>query len=117
MVALIAALFGGIVGPIQNGNALTLPAARHLVRMQQGGGRPASWMLAIQQDGASGHGLVFLRSTDDAKSWSYYAPIQNDWSERDTPDLVPVGGDIALVYSYEAPTLGGSLRHDVYFQW
>jgi hypothetical protein len=117
MVVLIAALVAGTVAPIRDGNALTLPAARHLVRMEQGGGRPAVWMLAIQQDGADGHGLVFLRSTDGGNSWSYYAPIQNDSTERDTPDLVPVGSDIALVYSYEGPTLGGSIRHDVYFQW
>ena len=41
----------------------------------------------------------------------------NDRTERDTPDLIAVGNDIALVYSFEGPTLSGSVRHDVFFQW
>ena len=117
MIAVLGVLLAGTVAPIGNGNALTLPAARHLVRMDTGGGRPPAWLLAIQQDGADGHGLWFLRSDDGGASWSSYAPIQDDWSERDTPDLITVGNDIALVYSYEGPTLGGSARHDVFFQW
>src|SRR5467141_1163710 len=117
MIAVLGVLLAGTVAPIGNGNALTLPAARHLVRMDTGGGRPPAWLLAIQQDGADGHGLWFLRSDDGGASWSSYAPIQDDWSERDTPDLVTVGNDVALVYSYEGPTLGGSARHDVFFQW
>ncbi|HYV66180.1 MAG TPA: hypothetical protein VE964_08045, partial [Myxococcales bacterium] len=117
MVAVVAVLLAGTVAPIRNGNALTLPAARHLVRMDTGGGRPPAWLLAIQQDGASGHGLWFLRSDDGGATWSSYAPIQGDWTERDTPDLIAVGHDIALVYSFEGPTLGGSARHDVFFQW
>ena len=117
MIAVVAVLLAGTVAPIGNGNALTLPAARHLVRMDTGGGRPPAWLLAIQQDGAGGRGLWFLRSDDGGASWSSYAPIQGDRTERDTPDLVTVGKDIALVYSFEGPTLSGSARHDVFFQW
>src|SRR5207248_10554844 len=87
MIAILGVLLAGTVAPIGGGNALTLPAARHLVRMDTGGGRPPAWLLAIQQDGAAGHGLWFLRSNDGGASWSSYAPIQDDWSERDTPDL------------------------------
>jgi hypothetical protein len=117
MIVVLGVLLAGTVAPIGDGNALTLPAARHLVRMDTGGGRPPAWLLAIQQDGADGHGLWFLRSDDAGANWSSYAPIQDDASERDTPDLITVGNDIALVYSYEGPTLGGSARHDVFFQW
>ncbi|HYZ89269.1 MAG TPA: hypothetical protein VE620_08235, partial [Myxococcales bacterium] len=117
MLVVLGVLLAGTVAPINAGNALTLPAARHLVRMETGQGRPPAWLLAIQQDGANGHGLGFVRSDDDGSTWRYYAPIQNDRTERDTPDLVPVGNDIALVYSYEGPTLSASDRHDVYFQW
>src|SRR5207249_4487760 len=88
MIALLGVLLAGTVAPIGNGNALTLPAARHLVRMDTGGGRPPAWLLAIQQDGAGGRGLWFLRSDDGGASWSSYAPIQGDRTERDTPDLV-----------------------------
>ncbi len=108
MIAVLGVLLAGTVAPIGNGNALTLPAARHLARMDTGGGRPPAWLLAIQQDGADGHGLWFLRSDDGGTTWSSYAPIQDDSSERDTPDLLTVGNDVALVYSYEGPTLGGS---------
>ena len=108
MIAVLGVLLAGTVAPIGNGNALTLPAARHLARMDTGGGRPPTWLLAIQQDGADGHGLWFLRSDDGGTTWSSYAPIQDDSSERDTPDLLTVGNDVALVYSYEGPTLGGS---------
>ena len=108
MIAVLGVLLAGMVAPIGNGNALTLPAARHPVRMDTGGGRPPAWLLAIQQDGADGHGLWFLRSDDGGTTWSSYAPIQDDSSERDTPDLLTVGNDVALVYSYEGPTLGGS---------
>ena len=104
------------LAPIGGGNALTLPAQRHVVRLvpPEGG---AVWLLALQQDGQEGHGLGFFRSDDEGTTWRYQAPIQNDWSHRDTADLLPVGVDVALVYSYEGPTLSGSTRHDVYFQW
>lgn len=103
------------VAPIGGGNAMTLPAQRHLVRLLPGGA--PRWLLAVQQDGAGGHGLGFFRSDDDGASFHYYAPIQDDPSERDTTDLITVGNDVALVYSYEGPMLSGSDRHDVYFQW
>ncbi|MFY0566501.1 WD40/YVTN/BNR-like repeat-containing protein [Archangium lansingense] len=104
------------LAPIGGGNALTLPAQRHVVRLvpPEGG---AVWLLALQQDGQEGHGLGFFRSDDEGATWRYQAPIQNDWSHRDTVDLLPVGVDVALVYSYEGPTFSGSTRHDVYFQW
>src|SRR5438270_2180214 len=99
------------------GNALTLPAARHLVRLDPQNGRPATWLLAVQQDGANGHWLGFWRSDDDAQSWSWYAPIQDTSVDRDTPDVIAVGMDVALVYSYEGPDITGSTAHDVWFQW
>ena len=120
MVALAAAL---LIAAPQNilsaggGNALTLPAARHLVRLDPQNGAPATWLLAVQQDGASGHWLSMYRSADDAQTWRWYAPIQDVCCERDTPDLIAVGMDVALVYSWEGPALSGSTAHDVYFQW
>ncbi|HWE26063.1 MAG TPA: N,N-dimethylformamidase beta subunit family domain-containing protein [Myxococcales bacterium] len=117
MIAILGVLLAGTVAPIGGGAALTLPAARHLVRIDTGRGRPPAWFLAIQQDSANHHGLWFVRSDDAGATWSPYAPIQDDWTERDTPDVIVVGKDIALVYSYEGPTLTGSARHDVFFQW
>src|SRR5260370_40469576 len=104
------------VMPVGGNNALTLPAARHLVRLDPGG-RPATWLLAAEQDGAGGHMLGFWRSDDEAQSWYWYAPIQEDRSERDTPDLIQVGMDVAMVYSYEGPSVGGSPLHKVWFRW
>lgn len=98
------------VAPIHAGNALTLPAQRHMALV---GG---TYLLALQQGGAGGHGLGFFRSDDGARSWRYFAPIQDDWTHSDTADLVVAGSDVALVYSYEGPTLAGSTAHDVYFQ-
>ncbi|MDC0712923.1 sialidase family protein [Stigmatella sp. ncwal1] len=104
------------ITPIGGGNALTLPAQRHVVRLVPPNG-DAVWLLALQQDGQQGHGLGFFRSEDEGQTWRYAHPIQNDQTHRDTADLLPVGTDVALVYSYEGPSLGGSPRHDVYFQW
>jgi hypothetical protein len=103
------------LAPIGGGNALTLPAQRHVVRLSPSG--TPHWLLAVQQDGADNHGLGFFRSDDDGRSFNYYKPIQNDASERDTADLLAVGNDLAVVYSFEGPTLTGSPRHDVVFQW
>src|SRR5438477_89540 len=86
-------------------------------RRRTASGKQATWLLALQQDGADGHWLGFYRSDDEARSWRWYAPIQDQSVERDTPDLLAVGMDVALVYSYEGPTLSGSVLHDVYFQW
>jgi len=119
MIGLVAALLAGapqtILG-VGGGNAMTLPAARHVVRLDPGNGKPAVWLLAVQQDGAGGHWLSMYRSTDEGQSWQWYAPIQDACCERDTADLVQVGTDLALVYSYEGPGIGGSTAHDVYFQ-
>lgn len=110
-------LFAGQpLAPISTSNALTLPAQRHVVRLEPADTGPV-WLLALQQGGQQQRGLGFFRSDDEGQTWRYEAPIQNDWTHRDTADLLPVGMDIALVYSYEAPSLGGSVRHDVYFQW
>jgi len=120
MFALVAAL---LVGAPQNiisvggGAALTLPAARHAVRLDPQNGKPATWLLAVQQDGAGGHWLSIYRSTDEGQSWHWYAPIQDSCCERDTSDLVQIGMDVAMVFSYEGPGIGGSAAHDVYFQW
>jgi hypothetical protein len=104
------------LAPVGGGNALTLPAQRHVVRFEPPDGA-AIWLLALQQDVQQRRGLGFYRSDDEGQTWRYEAPIQNDWTHRDTADLLPVGMDLALVYSYEASTLAGSVRHDVYFQW
>lgn len=103
------------IAPIGGGNATTLPAQRHLVRVEHPGGG-ASLLLALQQDGRDGRGLGLWRSDDEGRTWRYEAALQNDFSERDTADLLVTGRDLALVYSYEGPELTASLRHDVYFQ-
>jgi hypothetical protein len=61
--------------------------------------------------------LGFWRSDDEAQSWYWYAPIQHDRNERDTPDLIQVGMDVGVVYSYEGPSVSGSPLHKVWFQW
>src|SRR5438552_13644677 len=106
---------GSVLFPITDGNALTLPSQRHLVRIDPGDGRAPVQLTAIQQGGVDSHGLCFWRSDDEGVSWSYYAPIQPDASHTDRVDLVPVGRDIALVWSYEtfASSLSGSSLHDV----
>src|SRR5256885_1313947 len=116
MFALALLLAVGTVAPIGGGNALTLPAARHIVRMDLGGGR-AAMLLALQQDGAEGHMLNFLRSDDEGATWRHYAPIQDLRNDRDTVDMIASGSDIAVVFSYEGPDLLGSAAHDVFFQW
>src|SRR5437763_1145105 len=107
----ISALGSAALLPIGGGNALTLPAQRHLVRIG------STLLLALQQDGADGHYLSMYRSDDDGGSFYRIGGIQDSSVDRDTADLVVVGNDIALVYSYEGPDLFGSTAHDVYFQW
>ena len=97
--------------PIGGGNALTLPAQRHMVRIG------TTLLLSIQQDWAGQEGLGMFRSDDDGATFQYLGPIQGDASHRDTTDMIVVGQDIALIYSYEGPDLVGSTAHDVYFQW
>ncbi|HVE83854.1 MAG TPA: hypothetical protein VND93_13440, partial [Myxococcales bacterium] len=75
-----------------------------------------SLYVAVQQ-GSAGRGLCFFRSDDRGASWRSDAGIQTDATHRDEADLVVSGRDVALVYSYEGPSLSGSTRHDVYFQW
>lgn len=116
MAVVVGAAMGAVpVAPIGGGNALTLPAQRHLVRVPHPDGT-ASLLLALQQDRAGGHGLGFHRSDDEGQSWYWAAAIQDDSTHRDTADVIQLGQDLALVYSYEGPTLAGNLRHDVYFQ-
>ncbi|MFN7132687.1 MAG: hypothetical protein ACK4N5_11440, partial [Myxococcales bacterium] len=102
---------------VKDRNALTLPAQRHLVRMETGHGRPATWLLALQLSGQDGRGLELLRSDDEAHSWRPYAALQPDPTHQDRADLLAVGDDLALVWSFEDPIVEGSSRHDVFFQW
>jgi hypothetical protein len=104
------------IAPVSGGNSTTLPSQRHIVRIDTGLTDP-TLLAAVQQDGYGGHGLGFFRSNDDGLSWSYYAAIQDDLTKRDTADLITVGNDIAIVYSYEGPDLNASRVHDTYFQW
>ncbi|RKH44449.1 exo-alpha-sialidase [Corallococcus sp. AB050B] len=103
--------------PAGGGNALTLPAHRHSVRIETGNGHSPTWLLAIQQQEAEGQGLNLFRSEDGFQSFSKLAEIQPDASHHDRAELVAVGRDVAMVYAYEAPSLAASSRHDVYFQW
>jgi hypothetical protein len=99
------------------GNALTLPAQRHGVRIDLGAGREPVWLLSLQQAGVERRGLSLFRSDNGARSFRYIAPIQPDTSHHDRAELLAVGRDVAVVYSYESSSLGPSSRHDVYFQW
>ena len=58
LAALIVAGPVNLIG-VNGGNALTLPAARHLVRLDPQNGKPATWLLAVQRDGSDGHWLGF----------------------------------------------------------
>ena len=63
--ALAALIVAGPVNVMDAwGNALTLPSARHLVRLDPQNGKPAAWLLAVQQDGSGGHWLGFWRSDE-----------------------------------------------------
>lgn len=117
--ALLATLLASLapVVPVSGGNALTLPAQRHAVRIDTGGGRPPTWLLTVQQEGAEGRGLSFFRSDDGGRTFRFAAAIQPDASHADRAEVLAVGRDVALVYSWEAPKLSPSRRHDVYFQW
>ncbi|MFN7135692.1 MAG: hypothetical protein ACK4N5_26705, partial [Myxococcales bacterium] len=104
------------VSSVKDRNALTLPAQRHLVRVETGDGRPAAWLLAVQMSGDGGRGLELLRSDDDAQTWRPYAPIQPDFTHQDRADLHVIGRDLVMVWSFEDPIVTGSSRHDVSFQ-
>jgi len=117
--ALLAAVLasGSPMMPVSAGNALTLPAQRHIVRIEMGSGRAPVWLLALQQGGREGRGLSMYRSDDGTRSFRMLAPIQPDASHHDRAELIAVGRDVALVYSYESATLRPSRKHDVWFQW
>jgi photosystem II stability/assembly factor-like uncharacterized protein len=111
-----AAIFDGTVETstataVRNANALTLPAQRHLVRI---GGTD---LLVVQHDGQNGRALGMYRSDDAGRSWRYVGDILNQRPPRMTADLMAVGEDVAVLYSYEGPELFGSTLHDVVFQW
>jgi hypothetical protein len=117
LLAAVLAAGGTSLVPVSGGNALTLPAQRHIVRIETGSGRPPTWLVAIQHGGRDGKGLVLYRSEDALRSVRRVADIQSDTTHRDRAELLAVGRDVALVYSYEDPSLAPSRRHDVYFQW
>lgn len=116
-MALLAAVLasGTPLVPVSGGNALTLPAQRHAVRINVGEGRAPVWLLAVQQGGVERRGLSLYRSDDGARGFRFLAPIQPEASHRDRAELLVVGRDVALVYSYESPELRGSRAHDVWF--
>lgn len=116
LVASAALSASVVVGPVDSANALTLPAGRHLVRVEHPDGS-ASWLLALQQGRQGAGGLQWLRSDDGGQRWHTLAAIQPDGTHHDRADVVQVGRDLALVYGYESSSLIGSTRHDVYFQW
>jgi hypothetical protein len=117
--ALLAAVLasGTPMMPVSAGNALTLPAHRHAVRIETGEGRPPTYLFAVQQGGVEGRGLSLFRSDDGARTFRHFAAVQPDAAHHDRAELVAVGRDVALVYSYESSRLSASSRHDVYFQW
>jgi hypothetical protein len=104
------------VTSVGGANALSTPAARHLVRMDSG-----TYLLALQRDGALPEtGLNLYRSDDDGRSWSFYAAINASAAERHTADIVKVDDDLAMVTSFDAPSILPDLRFDparkVHFQ-
>src|SRR5437764_10632626 len=98
----ISALGSAALLPIGGGNALTLPAQRHLVRIG------STLLLALQQDGAGGHWLRMFRSDDGGRSWRAIGALADSSVDRHTADMIVVNQDVALVTSYEGPTLSGS---------
>lgn len=113
----VAVASGSALVPASGGNALTLPAQRHIVRIETGGNRPPTWLVAIQHGGVDGKGLVLYRSEDALRTLWRVGDIQPNAAHTDRAELLAVGMDVALVYSYEGPQLAASSQHDVYFQW
>jgi len=106
------------IAPVGGGNALSTPAARHIVRTDSG-----TYLLALQRDEvgtAPQTGLGLYRSDDDGQSWSFYASINPSPADRHTADLVKLGSDVAMVESFDAPSILPDTRLDpgrkVYFQ-
>jgi hypothetical protein len=117
LLAAVLAAGGTSLVPVSGGNALTLPAQRHIVRIDRGAGLPPTWLVAIQHGGVEGQGLVLYRSEDGLRTVRRVADVQPDSTHTDRAELLAVGRDVALLYSYEGPRLEPSRRHDVWFQW
>jgi hypothetical protein len=107
------------IAPVGGANALSTPAARHIVRMGTG-----TYLLALQRDRAgapSQSGLSWYRSDDDGQSWTFYAGINPSASDRHTADVLAVGPDLAMVESFDAPSIVPNTTLDparnVSFQW
>jgi Big-like domain-containing protein len=105
------------VAAVGGANALSPPAARHLVRTASG-----SYLLALQRGGtALQPGLVLYQSDDEGRAWSFLDTLAADPAARQTADLVVVGNDVALVRSFDAPSIVPDAVLDpgrqVYFQW
>lgn len=119
MVVSLAAAAPPSAMPVDAGNALTLPAHRHMVRVDRGDGRGSVLLLAVQRGGSQGRGLGLYRSENSGQSWRYEGPIQ-EHAKQDRADVIPVGRDVALVHSVETPDssgISGSPSRDVVFQW
>lgn len=115
-VCLVASAASAAI-PVQGGNALTLPAQRHVVRVVRQG-RGAQYLLALQQGGRQGRRLGLYRS-GDGRDWRYAGAL-SERSPFERADLLAVGDDVALVRSIETPDsqgIPGSANHDVVFQW
>src|SRR6478672_8677105 len=93
-VLLTLSLVGAVntVAPVGSGAALTLPVQRHMVRMVTPDAGPV-WLLAVQQEGADGHGLGLFRSMNEGVSWSRMAAIQDNASHPDRAELIAAGND------------------------
>ena len=105
------------IAAVGGANALSTPAARHLVRMDSG-----TYLLALQRDAEdSESGLTLYRSDDDAQTWKFYASINPRALDRHTADAIKVGDDLAMVESFDAPSIVPAPDLDparkVYFQW
>ncbi|HEY6909314.1 MAG TPA: Ig-like domain-containing protein [Myxococcales bacterium] len=105
------------VAAVGGANALSPPAARHLVRTASG-----TYVLALQRDrGGAPSGLVLYQSADDGRTWSLLDTLDADPAARQTADLIAVGDDVALVRSFDAPSIAPDAALDpgrkVYFQW
>ncbi|MCE9670684.1 glycoside hydrolase [Myxococcus stipitatus] len=117
LLAAVLAAGGSVLVPVSGGNALTLPAQRHIIRIEKEGSRAPTWLVAIQHGGVNGLGLVLYRSEDALRTVRRVGDIQPDATHTDRAELLAVGQDVAVVYSYEGPQLAPSSRHDVWFQW
>lgn len=90
---------GQPAAPINGGNALSPPAARHIVRI---GG---TYLLALQHDGAGTRRLTLWQSDDDARTWIERGPMAGT-SDRDTADLaVGANGELYALSSWDAPVI------------